>query len=288
MWFRDRFMKLILPAVIFLKLLMPYHCRKAETAEFNVDSVRMTFSNSRLELAYGKPVLGLSNFGIVRFADKKNGDNFGYALDLYGCGYAKYDSLGPCSFRVRKMTADTLEVELKYSGCVTVTKTDRLLRSRAILEIEYENLEALWVEDYFDNPDTSVVYLINGLKKPVGRNDYRNIRKKAEDTCGHNFGDCFLKAAGADSTAVLYKGYFIFGVMGSSTGKGIGEVIPGFGRLHDSWKPWWDDRIIPNYECFPSGRKSFRRWIFLFENGPESLFRAGMQIVDNQAINKMI
>jgi hypothetical protein len=241
----------------------------------------MKYENALLKINYGKPDLGLNNFGITKMIHKPSGINYGFALDLYGCGYAKYDSIGPTSFKVLKNNVDTLEIEVKYSNCVNVTKIERLFKDKPILEIEYKNIEVLWVEDYFDNPDTSVVWQVLGVNQVITRNDWKNFRKTAEDSCGHNFGDCFLKAAGANPEEINYKGYFIFGVYSPASGNGIGEVIPYQKNMHDCWKPWWDDRKIPNYECFPMENHSYKRWIFLFEGGAASLYKLGKNIADN-------
>jgi hypothetical protein len=99
--------------------------------------------------------------------------------------------------------------------------------------------------------------------------------------CGHNFGDCYLEAAGSTVEQVTYKEHFIFGFHDRTSGVGLGFVLPSRIGLHNGWKLW----SMYNYESFPfyGTEKSLplKRWIFVTTTGKEGILEIGKAIADN-------
>jgi hypothetical protein len=220
--------------------------------------------------------------GITNFTYKPQGVNYGYTLDAIGRGYAKYARKKPALFTVTAQTDSLLEVRSTFTDSVDVLKYNRFLKGYPIMEIHYERFGALWWEDYFDNPDTSVVLSLL-TRKELTRNAWWEARRKAEATCKHNFGDCFLNALGSHVRDFTYKGFFIYGVHAKSNGRGIGGILSLTTPLHDNWKPWWEDRPITNFEGFPFGLTPFSRWVFIYENG-----NGGMEATAKKLIDELI
>ncbi|MFC1558207.1 hypothetical protein ACFL40_02510 [candidate division KSB1 bacterium] len=255
-------------------------CTGEKWYSVNVDAYSM--ENSLIRITYGSPPEGYWGNGIIEFLYKPTNENFGYTLDTYGCGYAMYDRTGPASYELLNENSDMVEVRITFTDSVDVVKRERIYRNLPILEIEYEKLSIWWWEDFFDNPDDSVVVSVYGIPQDITKGLHTEYKKTAEEKCGHNFGDCFINAADSDSAKCTYKEHFIFGVHSTRTGRGIGEVLPVKIGLHDGWKLWWSDRNIPNYESFPVKELPIKRWIFIYKGGRQGLMKMGKAIVDEK------
>lgn len=254
---------------------------------YTVDAANQTLSNQWLEVGYGddRIVEGQRMTGIHRFVDRRSGVNLALSLDAMGCDYAQYHSGGPSRYAITHTGDDYVEATVTLSsednGCVDVVKRDRLFRGVPVLEIEYSQLDILWWEDFYrsDRPG-DLRYVIHGVNQEIDAETRTAWQAVAEAECQHNFGDCFLEAAGLDVEQSVYKGCFIFGSYDAETGMGIGFVTPASVGLHDGFKLW----SMYNYECFPFyGRESelpLKRWIFSTSEGREGILRMGKAIAE--------
>jgi hypothetical protein len=168
------------------------------------------------------------------------------------------------------------------TGCVDVQKSYRIYRDFPLLEIEYDKLDLLWYEDFYAFPENeNRVYTIYGIPDDIDADIHAQYRKTAEERCGHNFGDCYLRAAGSSVTQSTFGGYMIFGFFDKETGLGLGFVFPASIGLHNGFKLW----SMYNYESFPfyqaEKQLPLKRWIFVTTRGRDQILAIGKVIADN-------
>lgn len=262
--------------------------------EFTIDPQWLRIENSQLAIAYSPdPIHNRGpKAGVSEFRRKSNGENYAVSLDAFGAGYALY-SIGSCGSEVSHLGDDYVEVTLTRTEQVDVVESYRLFPRSSVLEIEYRRLDLTWWQDFYNVPGDDVVYSIHGLDREIDAQAHAAFRKKAEEAAGHNFGDAFLQAAGADPAKCAHAEHFIFGAYSRQTGRGIGFVMPTRIDLHSGFKLWSMD----TYESFPFRwlRKSaedraerqkllpLRRWIFAFDGGREGMFTLGRSIAEAAA-----
>lgn len=252
---------------------------------YTFESKSQSFGNEMLELVFGpdKFVQGNRVRGLTRLIYKPTGDNLALALDVHGCGYAQYQHLdGVTTFALAEQDSLMMNVEVTMSGCVDVQKKYRLYRDLPLLEVEYEKLDILWYEDFYSEPENeNRVYTIYGIPDEIDAGKHDRFRKAAEDRCGHNFGDCYLEAAGSSVEQSTYSGHLIFGFHDKNTGLGMGFVLPTRIDMHNGFKLW----SMYNYESFPFHRIEkdlpLTRWIFVTEKGRDGILEVGKTIADN-------
>ena len=256
---------------------------KSNAFSYNLKS--KSISNSIIEVGYGndKIVEGNRLSGITSFIYKPTGTNLADALDAYGCDYAKYYNSGHADFEITKQTKEFIEacVMIKSDNCVQVIKKHRIYSAKPIFEIEYSQLDMLWFEDFYTlEGENNRVYAFYGMENEITPEMHVKNREEAENTCHHNFGDCYLKAAGSSLENSIYKGHLIFGFYDKNSKVGLGFVLPANIGLHNGFKLW----SMHNYESFPFyGMKKelpLKRWIFAFEGGKDGLIKSGKDIVD--------
>lgn len=257
---------------------------------YRTDTEKRAVENELIRVRYGPDRSPEGNIltGITEFTCKPHGVNYADAMDAYGYGYAKYHSGGPDAYELTHQGADYVEITLRMVNGVDVVKKDRLYRGLPILEIEYERLDILWWEDFYQVPGEDLVYSVHGIPREIDKEEHARLRKAAEDAAGHNFGDAFLAAAGATEEQCTYKGHFIFGVYSRETGRGLGFVMPVAVGLHDGWKLW----SMHNYESFPfhgeEEKPPTKRWIFAVDGAREGLFKTGRRIAEAAAAGKSL
>ncbi len=170
-------------------------------------------------------------------------------------------------------------------------KIERIHKHQPILEIEYLEMGAMWIEDKImaQGVPQRNCFVMHGMADIVGRDQGRAVWTKSEQLAlikygkAHNHGDTFIEANGSSTARCDYKGHFIYGLLNLDTGKGVGFVYPTEITVKD-WKVWWDQPNMIGVEFFPK-KKIGRRWIFVVDNGKEELLRVGKEIVDRYAKN---
>ena len=250
-----------------------------------VDLVDHRLSNSLISIGYGNDKIVENNrlSGYSTFLFKPENRNFSDKMDAFGYDYARYITGGPTGYEITHTGPRYIEasVEMASGENHGVEKKERIFRGLPVVEIEYSKLDILWWEDFYDHAgkaDRS--YTIYGIDHDITAAKQAEYRKKAERACGHNYGDCFLEAAGSSVQRSTYKGYLIFGFHDHGTGTGLGFIIPSVIDLHDGFKLW----SMHNYESFPflheEKKLPLKRWIYVSENGREGILSRGMALVD--------
>ena len=156
-----------------------FRCIGEKWYSVNVDEYSM--ENSLIRIKYGSPPAGYWGNGIIEFLYKPTSENFGYTLDTYGCGYAMYDRTGPVAYELVKENPNMVEVKVTFTDSVYVVKRERIYKNLPILEIEYEKLSIWWWEDFFHNPDDSVVVSVYGIPQDITREKHAVYKKAAEE-----------------------------------------------------------------------------------------------------------
>lgn len=243
-----------------------------------VSDAALTAENSAIRYGYGLVSFGLKGFGLSAFTNKATGEDHAWVIDASGTGYAAYDTSRPQIVDVVEGD-DVLEVQVRTGK---TRKVERLYRDLPILEIEYTRMSALWIEDKMlvAGPGDQIAFVMYGMEDIVGRSEGRRLWREAEEACGHNFGDCFIRANGATPEAAQYGKHFIYGMVNLQSGRGVGFVYPTALTIHD-WKVWWDEANTISVEFFPQGRLG-KRWIFAVEGGREEIMNVGKAIVDGR------
>ncbi len=259
---------------------------------YRENSNAKTIGNVLLECSYGpdRKVQGLYMSGLTRLVYRPTNENLAQKLDVSGCGYAQYHAADSYTqYQVTARTPDFIDARVVLKGCVDIDKTYRIYRDLPLLEIRYDSLKILWWEDFYTEPaNDRRVYTIYGIADTITAEKHALWRQKAEDTCGHNFGDCFLHAAGASVQQCTYKGFFIFGFYDLDTGRGLGFVMPEHIGLHGGFKLW----SMYNYETFPFVRMEKKlpltRWIFVTGKGRDGILNGGKALADMAADGKTL
>jgi len=252
---------------------------------YAVDLVDHRISNSLISVGYGNDKIVENNrlSGYSTFLFKPENKNFADKLDAYGYDYARYFTGGPTSYEITHTGPLYIEasVMMESGDHRIVQKRERIFRGLPVLEIEYTKLDILWWEDFY-NPsgEENRFYTIYGIEEDITPGLHAEFREKAEQECGHNFGDCFLHAAGSSVEKSTYKGYLIFGFHDDSTDNGLGFIIPSVYDLHNGFKLW----SMHNYESFPflneEKKLPLKRWIYVSENGRQGILSRGKTLVD--------
>lgn len=254
---------------------------------FNADLTNKIISNGIVEVGYGNDEIVKGNVlsGISYFNYKPTNINLAEALDAHGVDYAKYVHGGVFDYKIsytgKAYMETTISISSQDNAFPVQQKKERIFKDLPILEIEYTALDFLWWEDFYSNKNVeNRVYTFQGIDKPIDADMHREYVEKAELNCGHNFGDCFLQAAGASMEQCTYKGCLIFGFYDSQTQVGLGFVIPEAIGLHDGLKLW----SMHNYESFPfynmPKQLPLKRWIFATSKGQEGILSTGKLIAE--------
>ncbi len=255
------------------------------TPWYSIDTSYHAIGNSLIEVGYGPDRITEGNrlTGLTLFRHKPSNINLANALDAYGCDYAHYFKGGPTRYEITHQGDDYVEatVTLTSDSCLKVIKKERIYPDWPVLEIAYQQLDLLWWEDFYTLEDEqNRQYTMLGVKQPITPDLHATYRAEAEQACGHNFGDCYLKAAGTSLDSASYHGYFIFGFYDKDTKVGLGFVLPTAIGLHDGFKLW----SMHNYESFPFHDEAktlpLKRWIFAVSDGQQEIMALGKQIVD--------
>lgn len=252
-----------------------------------IDSTNRSMGNNLIEIGYGadKIVEGNRLCGLTIFNHKQSNTNLANVMDAYGYGYARYYQGGPAKYEISHKDDDYAEATVSMfsdeNNDVDIEKKERIFRDLPILEIEYSKLNLLWWEDFYsESNEENRVYTIYGIDGEISPEMHTAFREKAEKSCGHNFGDCYLQAAGSSVEKSTYKECLIFGFYDIKTHVGLGFVFPAFIGLHNGFKLW----SMHNYESFPFYHEQqnlpLKRWIFATSKGKEGILSMGKSIAD--------
>jgi len=247
--------------------------------------VHLSLANGLVEIGFGPDrfIEGNRVRGLTRFIYEPANYNFARTLDAHGCGYAQYQHLdGTTTYGLVEEGDFSVAAGVEMKGCVDVQKKYRLYRDLPLLEIEYDKLDILWYEDFYSIPENEDrVYTIYGITDEIDVVKHEQFRKTAEERCGHNFGDCYLEAAGSNVKQSTYNGHLIFGFHSRTSGLGLGFVIPVRIGMHNGFKLW----SMHNYESFPflgiEKQLPLKRWIFVTTKGGRGILDLGKTIADN-------
>lgn len=252
-----------------------------------IDSTHKIMGNNLIEIGYGsdKIVEGNRLSGLTIFNHKPSNTNLAEVMDAYGYDYARYYIGGPAKYKISHKDDDYIETTVSmFSERVNemrIEKKERIFRDLPILEIEYSKLDLLWWEDFYsESKEENRAYTIYGIKEEITPEMHATFREKAENSCGHNFGDCYLKAAGSNIEKSIYKGCIIFGFYDMNNQVGLGFVFPASIGVHNGFKLW----SMHNYESFPfyhmQQKLPLKRWIFATSKGKEGILSLGKSIAD--------
>ncbi len=254
---------------------------------YQIDSANHSIQNSLIEVGYGPDKITEGNrlTGLGLFKYKPANINLANSLDAYGYDYATYYKNGTASFEISHTGNDYVEITTSHRSSKgnEVLKKERIFKDQPIWEIEYQKLDLLWWEDFYTlENEKDRVYTMLGVNEEITSELHDKIRKTAEAKCNHNFGDCYIRAAGSTIEKSTYKGYFIFGFYDAKTKIGLGFVLPKAIGLHDGFKLW----SMHNYESFPfyntEKKLPIKRWIYAVSNGKEEIISLGKSIVDSK------
>ncbi len=259
---------------------------------FRIDTLNHTISNSLISVGYGGDRIPAANnrvSGITEFVYKPFNENLAFALDAYGYDYARYFHGGPSRYEVTTKTDEYIEVSIAsvIDNQLCVRKKERIFNDLPVLEIEYDELSLLWLQDFYHGKnEENRLYTICNIPDSIDFKKQESLRKIAEETCGHNFGDCFISATGSTPEKVLYKGCLIFGFYDKDTQVGLGFVLPERIGLRDGFKLW----NMHSYESFPFHRQEkvlpYKRWIFATADGRKGIWKMGKAIADARDRNE--
>ena len=234
--------------------------------------------NRYFRYRHGQLNSGFHFSGIRDFVNKETGEDHALIIEALGTGYAEYDPTVETFSKVLDEN-DYLEMYIRTGKS---EKVERMYKDLPLMEIQYTAMGALWVEDKFQvaGSRSRLAFSMYGMDDVVGIDRGQELWQKAEAACGHNFGDCFIRANGSTVLDVTYRDHFIYGMINLDTGKGIGFVYPTRVAVHD-WKVWWDDVGQISIEFFPESRVG-TRYIFLIDGGREEMIEFGKMVVDSK------
>jgi hypothetical protein len=164
-------------------------------------------------------------------------------------------------------------------------KIDRVYRDKPILELIYLQNDADWTEDFIrvNGTEEDVTFVMHGAPDVVGLSAGKALWDASEKLCGHNYGDCFLRANRTTVEACDYKGHFIYGCIDAASGYGSGFVYPTWITVQE-WKVWWTETHKLEIEYAPH-QKTGRRWIYAVTGGKAEALDMGRWIVDTLAVS---
>ena len=188
----------------------------------------------------------------------------------------------PSPARVTRVTQQNNYTDIEIETGL-VHKIDRIYKNIPLLEIIYQRNDADWTEDFIkaEGRESSISFVMYGMKDINSFSEGQALWKKSEELCGHNYGDCFIKANKSSIQDCQYKGHFIYGFLNKKSGIGTGFVYPTLLGIHE-WKVWWTESNKIEIEYAPK-QKTASRWIYPVSNGKHELLTFGKWVVDNYA-----
>lgn len=245
---------------------------------YSVDRKNNTITTDHLHYQYGFGYLHNGDgTSITQFIDPRTGENTAYGFDGQYLGTA-WDG-EPAQILDVQAHADYVDIHVQTGQ---TDKIDRVYKNRALLEITYQRNTADWTEDFIKVNGEEVTFVMHGLADVVGLAAGKALWDKSEALCGHNYGECFIQAAGGTVEGCLYKGHFIYGYLNRQTGHGTGFVYPTWITTHE-WKVWWTESHKIEIEYAPHGNTG-KRCIFAVVNGREEVLAVGKQWVDENPV----
>jgi len=263
--------------ISFFLLAVTHFAFAQATQWWSADKATRLVENSKIKYNYAGGSFGM---GIRNFINKTTGEDHCNPFDAIGTGYALYDQT-PVQFKSVTAKSDYLEIEVKTGK---TTKIERIYKNAAALEIQYTQMDALWLEDKTRVAGSMISMVMYGMKDIDGQSRGKWLWKESERLSqekynnAHNFGDTFIEANGSTVDQCTYKGHLIYGMINRENGQGIGFVFPTSINVHN-WKVWWDGPNLISYEWFPYG-KLHKRWIFAVTGGKPEVISVGKAIVD--------
>jgi hypothetical protein len=249
---------------------------------YQIDPQNLSVETDAFLYAYGDGYLhNGSGVSITRFIDKKTGDNTAYGFDAqYRDGAwdnqsARFTTINPAP--------DYVDVHVQTGQ---TRKIDRLYRDVPGIHLIYHENNADWTEDFIHATGEAddITFIMHGLDDVIGLGGGKALWSKSEAACGHNYGECFITAAGGTVEGCLYKGHFIYGFINRRTRHGTGFVYPTWITTHE-WKVWWTETHKIEIEYAPHS-KTGERFIFPIQQGRSDMLRWGHWWVDRQHNNK--
>ncbi|MEM7735239.1 MAG: hypothetical protein AAF267_05555 [Deinococcota bacterium] len=234
---------------------------------YNVNPDTLRIHTEHLDYAYGADYLHNGDgVSITKFVDPRTGQNTAYGFD----GQYKGDAWDAHPAQIQNVEAHADYVDIHVQTGQT-RKIDRVYRERGALELIYERNHADWTEDFIrtHGPAEAATFIMHGLADVVGLSQGKALWDASEAACGHNYGECFLDAAGGSVQACELDGHFVYGFINQKTGHGTGFVYPTWITTHE-WKVWWTETHKLEIEYAPH-KNTGRRLIFPVINGRTEL-----------------
>lgn len=234
---------------------------------YQVDTETKQVETDHLLYRYGSGYLHNGDgVSIIEFIDKRTMQNTAYGFDGQYKGQAWDDT--PVQILKVVESAETLDLHIQTGQ---TTKIDRIYRDRPVLEIIYEENHADWTEDFVRayGEAEHVAFIMHGLPDIAGLAQGKALWDAAEMACGHNYGECFLQAAGGSVATCQIDAHFVYGYVNRRTGYGTGFVYPTWITTRE-WKVWWTETHKIEIEYAPH-ENTGRRVIFPITNGREEM-----------------
>lgn len=238
---------------------------------YQVDFDALTVETEYLSYSYGQDYLhNGSGVSITQFVDKRTGQNTAYGFDGQYKGSAWDDQTAV--FTDLMEFDDYIDLHVRTGQ---TRKVDRIHRHVPALELIYQENTADWTEDFIraHGPEADITFIMYGLPDVVSLEQGRKLWNISEGACGHNYGDCFIAAAGASLKECQIDGHFLYGYINRQTGQGTGFAYPTWITTRE-WKVWWTESHKIEIEYAPHGNTG-RRLIFPLLNGREELLQVG-------------
>ncbi len=243
---------------------------------YHIDIQRLVIETDLFTYAYGHGYLhNGEGVSITRFVHKPSGVNSAYGFD----GQYKANAWDTVPATITQVVEGNETVDIHIQTGQT-RKIDRIYRDMAAIHIIYQENNADWTEDFIgaDGESEDITFAMYGLPDVVGLHQGKAIWDASEQLCGHNYGDCFIRAAGGTLDGCIYKKHFIYGFFNKRTGCGAGFVYPTWITTHE-WKVWWTESHKIEIEYAPAG-KTGERLIFAVAHGRDELIDIGKRWLD--------
>lgn len=243
---------------------------------YHIDTDQLVIDTDLFTYAYGHGYLhNGEGVSITRFVDKQTSVNYAYGLD----GQYKANAWDSSPARITQVVERGETVDLHIETGQT-RKIDRIYRDMAAIHILYQTNTADWTEDFIraEGDPTDITFVMHGLPDVVGLQQGKALWDASERLCGHNYGDCFIRAAGGTLKGCTYNDHFIYGFINHRTGHGAGFVYP-TGITTREWKVWWTETHKIEIEYAPAG-KTGERLIYAVREGRDALIETGRQWID--------
>ncbi len=245
---------------------------------YNINKDTLTIETGHLRYQYGTGYLHNGDgYSITQFIDKRTQENTAYGFDGQYLG----DAWDATPTQITAIHDTDAYVNIHVQTGLT-RKIDRVYKDSPAIEIIYQENNADWTEDFIRavGEESDITFVMYGLDDVVSLAQGKALWDKSESICGHNYGDCFIQAAGGKVEDCYYKKHFIYGYINRQTGHGTGFVYDTEITLRE-WKVWWTETHKIEIEYAPHS-KTGKRYIFGVVNGRDEIIATGQQWLASQ------